>query len=345
MRAGAGGACARALCRRVHRGGDPPARAGARRAPAGRVATRATDRGRARPTSSPATSWRPTTTRGSCWSRRRIRSRAAVPPEAQPRLAVQVHQHPGRQRDLHRPPRASSGRSCRRNDIQLTRDVFYFSGFAFDPRLDFNILIYTSSATLSATAAGYVGYAFHEAFTLRAGFFSLPSLRAMTGTYPFFHGTDRSMAVNYMRPGFTQGVWAEGEPLPGFSYIAMIGQLAQHPGHHRHEDRLQLRLLRLGLVRPQRVRLAVERLRVPRRGGPAGGDRLHLRARGSPVGSVDGQPREQRHLHLGRHPAVRDRLAGAGRHRPARELLPVGGRRRASSTAASRSTSSSTSAG
>ena len=44
-----------------------------------------------------------------------------------------------------------------RNDIQLTRDVFYFSGYAFDPRLDFNILVFTSTATLVATAAGYVG--------------------------------------------------------------------------------------------------------------------------------------------------------------------------------------------
>jgi hypothetical protein len=111
----------------------------------------------------------------------------------------------------------------RRNDIQLTRDVFYFQGYAFDQRMDFNILLYTSSATLSATAAGFVGFKFSDAFKLRAGFFSLPSLRAMTGTYPYFPGTDRSMAVNYMRPGFTQGMWAEGTPLPGFSYIAMIG--------------------------------------------------------------------------------------------------------------------------
>jgi len=110
-----------------------------------------------------------------------------------------------------------------RNDIQLTRDVFYFSGFAFDPRLDFNILLYTSSATLSATAAGYVGFVFNDAFALRAGFFSLPAVRSLTGTYPFFHSTDRSMANNYVRPGFTQGVWANGEPFPGFNYIAMIG--------------------------------------------------------------------------------------------------------------------------
>jgi hypothetical protein len=111
----------------------------------------------------------------------------------------------------------------RRHDIQLTRDVFYFSGFMFDRRLDFNILLYTSSATLTATAAGYVGWIFHKAFALRAGFFSLPSLRSMTGTYPFFQGTDRGMFVNYMRPGFTQGVWAEGEPLPDLHYIAMLG--------------------------------------------------------------------------------------------------------------------------
>ena len=48
----------------------------------------------------------------------------------------------------------------RRNDIQLTRDVFYFSGYVFDRRLDYNILLYTSSATLTATAAGYVGWVF-----------------------------------------------------------------------------------------------------------------------------------------------------------------------------------------
>jgi hypothetical protein len=120
--------------------------------------------------------------------------------------------HLGREREV-----------LRRNDIQLTRDVFYFSGFAFDRRLDYNILLYTSTATLSATAAGYVGYQFHPAFKLRAGFFSLPSARGMTGTYPFFPGTDRSMALNYMRPGFTQGIWADGELFPGFNYIAMMG--------------------------------------------------------------------------------------------------------------------------
>jgi len=111
----------------------------------------------------------------------------------------------------------------KRNDIQLTRDVFYFSGYAFDPRLDYNILVFTSTATLVATAAGYAGFVFNKGFALRAGFFSLPSVRSLTGNYPFFHGTDRGLATNYFRPGFTQGVWANGEPLPGLNYIAMLG--------------------------------------------------------------------------------------------------------------------------
>ena len=32
----------------------------------------------------------------------------------------------------------------KRNDFQLTRDVFYFSGYVFDKRLDYNIILYTS---------------------------------------------------------------------------------------------------------------------------------------------------------------------------------------------------------
>jgi hypothetical protein len=111
----------------------------------------------------------------------------------------------------------------KRHDIQLTHDVFYFSGFVYNPALDFNVLVFFSSAALVATAAGYVGYRFHPAFALRAGYFSFPSTRAMAGTFPFFHGTDRSMAVNFFRPGFTQGIWGEGEVAPGLRYLAMVG--------------------------------------------------------------------------------------------------------------------------
>ena len=229
-----------------------------------------------------------------------------------------------------RPSRTTSGGErdvLRRHDIQLTRDVFYFSGYAFDPRLDFNILIFTSSATLSATAAGYVGYAFHEAFKLRAGFFSLPSLRAMTGTYPFFPGTDRSMAVNYMRPGFTQGIWAEGHGAARLQLHRHDRQLPQHPGHRRHQDR--------HASSPTRRRSGTTTTSSGCRGTtgstttrwPCGVGTAFTFAREDRLSDLSTASPENNAIFMSDgDPAVRDRIAGAGRHRPAGELLPVGGR-------------------
>ena len=31
------------------------------------------------------------------------------------------------------------------------------------------------------------------------------------------------MADNFFRPGFTQGVWASGEPVKGLNYLAFVG--------------------------------------------------------------------------------------------------------------------------
>src|SRR5262249_28380860 len=46
---------------------------------------------------------------------------------------------------------------------------------------------------------------------------------SLVNTFPFFQPTDRSMADNFFRPGFTQGAWASGEPLKGLSYLAFLG--------------------------------------------------------------------------------------------------------------------------
>ena len=42
-------------------------------------------------------------------------------------------------------------------------------------------------------------------------------------TFPFFTGPDRSMADNFFRPGFTQGLWATGEPIRGLNYLVFLG--------------------------------------------------------------------------------------------------------------------------
>jgi hypothetical protein len=42
-------------------------------------------------------------------------------------------------------------------------------------------------------------------------------------TFPFFGSSDRSMADNFFRPGFTQGAWANGDLGKGVNYLAFVG--------------------------------------------------------------------------------------------------------------------------
>ena len=45
----------------------------------------------------------------------------------------------------------------------------------------------------------------------------------MVGVFPYFLATDRVLTDEFFRPGFTGGVWANGEIVPGLEYAAEIG--------------------------------------------------------------------------------------------------------------------------
>jgi hypothetical protein len=45
----------------------------------------------------------------------------------------------------------------------------------------------------------------------------------MVNTFPFFQSIDRTMADNFFRPGFTQGVWANGDLPNNLHYLAFVG--------------------------------------------------------------------------------------------------------------------------
>ncbi|MCU0415508.1 MAG: hypothetical protein MUE91_14110 [Ignavibacteriaceae bacterium] len=78
----------------------------------------------------------------------------------------------------------------------------------------------------------------HRTFLWASGHFFTPKLRycrigvgigpnvgtrSMMGTWPFFLSSDRVLAEEFFRPGFTSGVWIQGELLPTFYYHAMLG--------------------------------------------------------------------------------------------------------------------------
>jgi hypothetical protein len=110
-----------------------------------------------------------------------------------------------------------------RNDITVNRAMFILGGYVFDQRARYSFTVWTSAGAASIIVAGNIGWQFSKAFALTGGYTGVPGSRSLVATFPFFTATDRSMADNFFRPGFTQGVWANGEPVKGLSYLTFVG--------------------------------------------------------------------------------------------------------------------------
>ena len=110
-----------------------------------------------------------------------------------------------------------------RNDITVNRSMFIFSGYMFDPKLQYSLTVWTSAGAASIIVAGNIGWRFNKALTFTGGYTGVPGSRSLVNTFPFFQPTDRSMADNFFRPGFTQGAWANGDLPKNVSYLAFVG--------------------------------------------------------------------------------------------------------------------------
>jgi len=109
-----------------------------------------------------------------------------------------------------------------RSFFSLNRSSFTFGGFAFSPRLQYNLTILTTTTTNQTIPLGYVSYVFSDAFVLGGGNNKIPGTREWLESYRYQMGADRTMATTYFRPGFSPGVWIRGEPRPGFFYYGGV---------------------------------------------------------------------------------------------------------------------------
>jgi hypothetical protein len=110
-----------------------------------------------------------------------------------------------------------------RNDITVNRSMFILGGYIFDERAKYSVTVWTSAGAASIVVAGNIGWQFSKKLTLTAGYTGVPGTRSLVNTFPYFTGTDRSMADNFFRPGFTQGLWANGDLGHGVNYMAFVG--------------------------------------------------------------------------------------------------------------------------
>ncbi|AKU94883.1 hypothetical protein AKJ09_01547 [Labilithrix luteola] len=110
-----------------------------------------------------------------------------------------------------------------RNDIYSHRVMVFFKGWIGLPKIRYQIILWTVNTTDQKALFGTLGYQFARWLGIYAGLNALPGTRTLTGSHPYWLGHDRVMADEFFRPYFTNGVWAAGEPVPGFWYTLMVG--------------------------------------------------------------------------------------------------------------------------
>ncbi|HMC96435.1 MAG TPA: hypothetical protein VKG92_02180, partial [Flavobacteriales bacterium] len=109
-----------------------------------------------------------------------------------------------------------------RNDIQWHRSYLYFNGWAFTPKLMWQVNTWSVMSTGQILLIGSMTYRFSKHFNLSCGINGLPSTRSMQGSHPLWQANDRALADEYFRPGFSAGVWAHGEIVPKLQYTIMV---------------------------------------------------------------------------------------------------------------------------
>jgi hypothetical protein len=110
-----------------------------------------------------------------------------------------------------------------RNDIYWQRAMIWFTGFLYTPKLTYMATVWTVTTTQQTLVYGNINYQFNNHFKAGIGIVPNACVRSLQGPFPFFTSTDRTMAEDAIRGGFTNGVYLSGEIGPRLRYLAVLG--------------------------------------------------------------------------------------------------------------------------
>jgi hypothetical protein len=114
-----------------------------------------------------------------------------------------------------------------RQDIQLAKFFSPFSGWFLTPKFRYYLYVWSSNASQGDPAqvvgAGNLSYTFSRFLTVGGGITSLPTVRSTEGQFPYWLGVDdRTIADEYFRGSYTNGVWLKGDLGQKVKYNAMF---------------------------------------------------------------------------------------------------------------------------
>ena len=108
------------------------------------------------------------------------------------------------------------------DSMEITRNFVRFSGFGMDPKLQYTVFIFSSTALNDTLYLGWINYRFSDALDVRVGTWQLPGTREWYQSHRYTMGTERLMATTFFRPNISPGIWAQGELFENVRYVAMF---------------------------------------------------------------------------------------------------------------------------
>jgi hypothetical protein len=109
-----------------------------------------------------------------------------------------------------------------RRDLNWHRTFVWLTGFFYVPKFRYNISLWSLPTTQQTLLFGNLQYRFSQAVVFGVGIAPNLTVRSVQGSWPFWGSSDRQMAEDFFRGGFSSGFFVTGEPLRGFWYTASV---------------------------------------------------------------------------------------------------------------------------
>ena len=115
-----------------------------------------------------------------------------------------------------------------RNDLNWQRTFVWLTGFFYDPKLRYNISLWSLPTTQQTLLFGNLQYRASEHFVFGIGITPNLTARSVQGSWPYWAATDRQMAEEFFRGGFSSGLFMTGELLKRLNYtLSMNNNISQ----------------------------------------------------------------------------------------------------------------------
>jgi hypothetical protein len=115
-----------------------------------------------------------------------------------------------------------------RNDLNWHRTFAWLTGWFWNPKFRYNITLWSLPTTQQSFLFGNLLYRASSAFAIGVGILPNLTARSMQGSWPYWASSDRQMAEEFFRGGFSAGVYVTGEMAPRLNYtLSLNNNLSQ----------------------------------------------------------------------------------------------------------------------